>query len=1258
MRIDRLDMLSYGHLRAQSLDLSRPTAGLTLVLGPNEAGKSTTLRAIKALLFGIERGAADDYGMGRESLRVGAALRDGDGAVIEVIRQALAKAPLVTPEGEAVEQEGLDALFGGVERALFAALFCIDHDELHERSFELLDPDAEIGRLVFGASLGAAPLMSVQKELEGRADALFKPRGSSQLVARTLTQARQLAKQARDIRVRTRDWEEAERELERLGNEATALGEQLAGLRAQESYLARVISALPLLARLSGLRDDMDQIERDGPVQTDDWAAAVGHAQDRLDEAEADYGRAVKGREGLQLRLQGMPPSSPLLVAAERVDALLEGIGRFRKDRLDLPGLQGELAASSGSLAGLLERLGVDESTARGVTDAQLATVEELTQSRTAIDERLSSATQELDTLVASIERSERDLRELPEAPNVESLAGVAAVARTFLERERQAGEERAAHAGLAGDIEAGAQRLGLDATEFDALERLPVPTLASVREHRERRAELASRRMSCEQRFTSCREDERTLNDRRDQILADATVPDPGAVAAARERREEGWRLVRAAWLADDLDQAAVKQWAGEEALEDAFEASIHDADAQADARFEHAAKLATLEQIAISIAELLEKQGTCDADEQELDGAAARLDDEWRILWEPAGVLPARVDEGEELLSGVGEIQRAVADHRRRAVALEEVEKELTAQRMAVVAALADIGVKADCASLALVIEQADTAVQKARAAEEARTAARRAVEQGSAERPHREEAVRRATEASDAWQLQWAEALASTGMTASTGLAAGRQTLRLLREYRGELAKAESLRSRVDGVQQDIATYAASVSELLNEVAPDLAGLDTDRALSELKPRLDEARKESRLRDDLVSQEQAAEDLVATADQELHEARAALARLREQAGLGAEADLTREAQRATQHAAWDEAARDVEDTLVAQSGGLRLKELLAAVDDEGAGEGELKARLDGVKTDIEQTDERLTVVNREYGTAKATFAALDHGGKAAEYEQDAELEFAALAGHVSEYARVALAGEILRRVVADYGQRNQGPIMGLAGRNFRTLTDGAFDDLLTDLDGDKQLLLARRRNGEILHLDELSEGTVDQLYLALRLAGVEHHLERSAANPPVILDDLLVNFDDARAASALRLFADLGRRAQVLLFTHHRHLCVLASETLPADQLHVAELGARDHAAPVVVPERPVARGRGRPNVSAGDGEASEAAIFEVLADAPAPLGKSEILALAGIPDTAWTAAIRSLVDRGAVVQEGVKRGAKYHLGGADG
>jgi len=66
-------------------------------------------------------------------------------------------------------------------------------------------------------------------------------------------------------------------------------------------------------------------------------------------------------------------------------------------------------------------------------------------------------------------------------------------------------------------------------------------------------------------------------------------------------------------------------------------------------------------------------------------------------------------------------------------------------------------------------------------------------------------------------------------------------------------------------------------------------------------------------------------------------------------------------------------------------------------------------------------------------------------------------------------------------------------------------------------------------------------MSSGTRDQLFLALRLASLEHHLEKNVA-VPFIVDDILVNFDEARAKATLKALAGLARKNQIILFTHH--------------------------------------------------------------------------------------------------------------------
>jgi uncharacterized protein YhaN len=90
-------------------------------------------------------------------------------------------------------------------------------------------------------------------------------------------------------------------------------------------------------------------------------------------------------------------------------------------------------------------------------------------------------------------------------------------------------------------------------------------------------------------------------------------------------------------------------------------------------------------------------------------------------------------------------------------------------------------------------------------------------------------------------------------------------------------------------------------------------------------------------------------------------------------------------------------------------------------------------------------------------------------------------------------------------------------------------------------------------------------MSEGNCDQLYLALRLAALERYLD--AHEPiPLILDDLLITFDDERTKAILPLLSELSNRTQIFLFTHHLHLLELCREAVGEDNFHLHKLTAR--------------------------------------------------------------------------------------------
>lgn len=217
--------------------------------------------------------------------------------------------------------------------------------------------------------------------------------------------------------------------------------------------------------------------------------------------------------------------------------------------------------------------------------------------------------------------------------------------------------------------------------------------------------------------------------------------------------------------------------------------------------------------------------------------------------------------------------------------------------------------------------------------------------------------------------------------------------------------------------------------------------------------------------------------------------------------------------------------------------------------------------KARLEREKADkkpaLQEAQTALTDLNRR----KAEWEKA--GDNAAHFRQQAESVAATLSEDASRFVRLRLAVHILKTQIERFREENQGPLLEKSGEVFAAITRGAFDGLEARFtDEDIPVMVGRRADGGRVDVGGMSEGTRDQLYLALRLAALERHLE--AHEPmPVILDDLLITFDNERTRAILPRLAELAKRTQIFLFTHHEHLLDLCRETLGRNQFHVHRL-----------------------------------------------------------------------------------------------
>lgn len=189
--------------------------------------------------------------------------------------------------------------------------------------------------------------------------------------------------------------------------------------------------------------------------------------------------------------------------------------------------------------------------------------------------------------------------------------------------------------------------------------------------------------------------------------------------------------------------------------------------------------------------------------------------------------------------------------------------------------------------------------------------------------------------------------------------------------------------------------------------------------------------------------------------------------------------------------------------------------------------------------------------------------TFDALDDRPDAAIAAFEIEQARSEMAFQADLYIRKRAEARLLRTAVERYRQEKQGPLLTRASTLFATLTLRTFSRLIVDYDDDTPRLAGVRADGAtVVPVDGMSEGTVDQLFLALRVAAVEDAVAQGV-RLPFLADDLFINFDDERSAAGFNVLAELSRRTQVLFFTHHAHLAAVAHEALRPAKVSVCGL-----------------------------------------------------------------------------------------------
>lgn len=1139
MRFDRLDILRYGALTDRVLDF-RPGAALHVVYGANEAGKSSALKAISDLLFGFPSAAEDSFLHEPSSLRIGAVLSGRDRNQLAFRRRRGRKNTLIDhSEAETpLADDALAPYLGSLGRDVFERAFGLNSHRLRQGALEMLHSGGEIGSLLFSAASGLTGLSKLRQSLESEAEGIFATRRSKdRLFYQALDRHDEARKAERELELRSGDWK-------KLLADAADAEREIKALQQARQETRHALGHLTALKRLEPLIREIDADET-SLLHFVDLQAVPSSFEGQLEEALRSRTKAVDGLEGAEdeavrlgdeLRLAEVDEA--VFAAADRVVAGYAEKGSYLKAREDLSRVRGEVEGFDQRLAGLARKLGLpadpDGLQQSQPADADLAHLGVLSGEGRDIRRRLDDIAKRLEEerdYLSHLDSVKAGGRLIDPKPYADQLAALQPDLAELTRLDALAVRVARARSELA----EAAARLSPPVVDLDQLLATPLPDLATLADHRRRIDEATTVARQASTVLGGLLSEKETVERDIAGLQHDGTIVTRDDITTARSRR-------------DGLFQAFAGK--GSSVPEAEVARSIAEADRLADSALTDAERVARHQQLRLRLVELKEACGQADRDATAATADLEAVRADYQALFAGLYLEPdtaERMIEWRRTVEGLAKQRDALHALEDELAALQRIEQRIAPVLQALSDACGVAGYEAlPVSALGRALNRHVTDIgqrwTESRAAEGKRQSSLDTIEKLEARRAElRDEAER--------WGRVFAEAVAAIGLPPTASVEMAEASILVWKDVPATLSERENRRRRVRGMERDIQAFEDDARGLAVEIAPELATLSADAVVDILHERVVAANADHQRRTGLIRALERAQQILARARLEAEEADAALSTLASAMPVGD--DLSLLLQRLQQR-------RDIEARLMQSR---RRFDLQA----EGRSEDEVRLSLSGfdrvaADLDIERLEAEDHAHVEQFGQLTAVLAENERQRRALETGKSAE--YAVFEKHAAEqearelarqWVVLKLAAHLLGTSMEAYREAQADPMMTRAGDLFSVLTGGRFARLVQDYGTDDALhLKAERASGERVPLGGLSEGTGDQLYLALRLAFLEDYCSRNEP-APLIVDDIFQTFDDDRTASGLKALAGTSGTFQTILFTHQLSVVDIAVREL---------------------------------------------------------------------------------------------------------
>jgi len=1150
VKILQLHINNFGHFSEQDIRLSND--GPQVIYGPNEAGKTTLLEFLRGWLFDFPARTPYDFKGGTEVAGVGT-LELGDGRKVELRRRKGNKnkvALKIDGRDTDLDEVGLQRLLGNANRNLFESIFAFGLDQLALGEESLTHESLQSALYGGGLGLATSP-ESILKTLEKEADELFSPSRSKPAVNMLLGELNRLAKEVKEKSLKPVDFQQRLTAVEVSETRAKQLHEQVNELRREHSRLDRMTRAWPKWHELQLRANERSPLRVPTAVPVD-ARQLFNSTTTRLQETKEDITRLEAAIAEFERELGALHLQPQTVSRQSEIQDCLELRKSYLEARDQLPERMRQRAATKQQIERELGELRpgwtLDDLRAFSIDIATHTEIERLVTVEQAIKDERTSLEAKQESIEGRLRDAHADIKSLGEPRVVSSLAAVLADETAYVSDKRQQVDRASEVDKLDRQLTTRRRKLlPLLAATGGSPHELPVPRVETIAQFEAEFADLRQQLRAANDALKEHEKQRRQLTEKEAETSAGAGAPSLQDRDVARQRRDVGWQLIRGRHVEGQPAPADEQKWLADttESLVNAYELSIRDADQVADRIYENADAVARREEVRRQFVAVDGRIAQTKAELEELIARDNDLQNRWKTLWQPCGFEPLAPEA----------MRHWLADHQifcETMAARAECAADLT--RLADRWGHFEDRLRLACGStdteVAVLLTMARQAVEEAKNYQRDTKKLRSTINQLE---PQRDECARQLAaldERQTSWGVEWRALLSRLHLPTDWPTELARRVIAGSLATRVKLDGLPGEEERIQAMQARILEFESMVLPLCEALAPSLVQDPRDLAVTKLSKQLEGAAAAQTKFEQLQGRLAASRAERQRIEDRRAEATAERRSLFVAAGVEAELEFLEVVSRA-------ERIRELDGVVERLN---REIDLIRAGDNREAFEqslgqaepGVLEGRHRDVAVQLQDLEQEVRNADGAAAVAKKELASLDGSGETALLTDQQSRMRARLAAEVDRYVPLALAKHLLSDAIRRFERANQPEMIATVSQLFSQMTAGRY----TEFDragGDRKGILVRLKDGRELTPERLSTGTRQQLYLAIRLAYVLHYCRQNEPLP-IIMDDVLVNFDADRTRQTLSALASVSSQVQVLFFTCHAHMVTLAKEVFP--------------------------------------------------------------------------------------------------------